>query len=126
MADGAFSSRLRASSVEVLLGKEAVKEGRSVRKNAFVFRPFIFNGRLIFILLMSVELAFECCKSTIALEDEVVEDEDLPDPSSLKLPSRRAFRPASMMAGSASMMLGLRVLHEDIKGIVGISLHASA
>ena len=111
------------------MGKEAVEEGRSVRKNAFVFRPFIFNGRLIFILLMSVELAFECCKSTIALEtqeDEVVEDEDLPDPSSLRLPSRRAFRPASMMAGSASMMLGLRVLHEDIKGMVGISLHASA
>ena len=59
-------------------------------------------------------------------EEEVVEDEGLPDPPSLKLPGRRAFRPASMMAGSASMMLGLRVLHEDIKGMVGISLHASA
>jgi len=79
-----------------------VSEGRSARKKA-LFKPFIFNGRLIFILFMSVVLALAGSGFPVTTT-----------PPSSALSGRWAFLPASIIAGSASMMLGLRDFDDAI------------
>ena len=83
------------------------REERSVRKNAFVLSPFIFKGPLIFILLMNAELDLEGCFAAVPSAGL------LSFRTLSKVTGRKGLRPASIMAGSVSMMLGFRGLDEE-------------